>query len=114
MHIYIVNFLKYNPELKATKLGGIAYAVNGLFLWLSYLIFRIINFPLLIYLHATDWTGMASAGLSVFSRCLMSGTTILLFLMSAFWFRLVHQGFIKAMEAVFCPKREDSEHQKKQ
>jgi hypothetical protein len=113
--LYMLNFLRNNPQLRASKVGTIAWIVNGVLLWLAFLIFRIINYPYFLYLTFMDWEPLGErGGMSVFVRLRILATGVALIVMSVFWFRPIHAGLMKAVRGVLSPQRKDIELQKKE
>jgi len=102
-------FLNNMYLFKEVKLGGRelrqvlpawVYAANGLFLWLSFLVFRILLFPLWLCLWYRDvsLSPETTWDRSTYIECyLYPAVTVFLFILSAYWFVPVTKGLLKAL-----------------
>eukprot|EP01123_Difflugia_compressa_P015164 TRINITY_DN8387_c0_g1_i1.p1 TRINITY_DN8387_c0_g1~~TRINITY_DN8387_c0_g1_i1.p1 ORF type:complete len:264 (+),score=44.02 TRINITY_DN8387_c0_g1_i1:62-853(+) len=88
--------------------------INGVLLWLSYLILRIVLFPFWAYLFIGDILASPSTTwdtLTTIERVFFVPTPVLLFLLSCNWFVGITKGMIKAVkgEKVKTQLKEDEE-----
>ena len=85
----------------SAHLGKLLMA-NGFFLWLSFIVFRIILFPAWLILMAMDLHVMPSAmraKISTLELTFYPAVTLFLFLISWLWFVRIHAGVLSAIRA---------------
>ena len=76
--------------------------VNGLCLWLSFLLFRVLLFPVWLMLFAHDVRTMSDViwqQISLFELVFYPGVTLFLFVLSCMWFVRLTKGVIKVLKA---------------
>lgn len=78
----------------------LAYTINGALLWLSYLVFRMLLFPLWLLLFARDVREQPERTwdrIDGFERYAYAGTTALLLAISSLWFAKITSGLLSAI-----------------
>lgn len=86
------------------------YAVNGLGLWISYLIFRMVLFPVWLYTWYKDvqtWPGATWERATFVERYVYPGVLTFIFLLSLYWFVPVTKGLLKALGLMGRKDRKD-------
>jgi len=76
------------------------YVVNGLFLWISYLVFRILLFSYWLYAWYSDTTSareLTWERISNYERYFYAAVTAFLLVVSTFWFYPITKGLLKAL-----------------
>lgn len=92
--VFLFKSLKWDTSL-ATM-----YKLNGLFLWLSYIAFRIVLFPIWLFLFCRDVRSdphVTWDRINTFERYAYSLTTGFLLAISLAWFGQITSGLIKAL-----------------
>mmetsp|Transcript_91335 Transcript_91335/g.175839 ORF Transcript_91335/g.175839 Transcript_91335/m.175839 type:complete len:286 (+) Transcript_91335:137-994(+) len=82
------------------------HAVNGVFLWLSYLVFRMLLFPYWIYTWHFDVTRSKAQTwdrVSPYERYFYPSVTVFLLLISFMWFTKITQGLCKVLSGLLAP-----------
>jgi hypothetical protein len=98
-NIFLNNLFLFRT-LKWDRTFGLVYKANGVLLWLSYVLFRLVLFPVWLALFARDVTNRREVTwtrVNAFERCAYPITTILLFVISSFWFAKITAGLINAI-----------------
>lgn len=99
-NVYMTKELTYNGKELKEFMPGWMYAINGVILWLSFLIFRLVLFPVWLfswYQDVTAFPGKTWDRVSLIERYMHPGVTAFLFFLSAFWFISVTKGMLKAV-----------------
>jgi hypothetical protein len=82
------------------------HIVNGVFLWLSYVVFRLLLFPYWIwtwFLDVTDHKALTWDRVSPYERYFYPSVTVFLLLISVMWFTKITQGLVKAVNSIMAP-----------
>lgn len=78
--------------------------LNGVMLWLAFIVFRLVLFPGWLYLFGSDWFQLLSeqqkSKMSFFELIVYPAVNVLLLVLSSIWFLRIHSGMMKAMSAV--------------
>lgn len=93
-NLFLFRALKWDASLPT------AYKLNGVFLWLSYIAFRIVLFPVWLLLYHRDVRAHRSQTwdtINLFERYAYASTTLLLLVLSLFWFSKITSGLISAI-----------------
>jgi len=88
-------------EEKVKAFLGIFWVVNGVCLWLSFIVFRLLLFPTWLYMFCVDAYKMdisVRSRLSVLELTAYPMTTVLLLGLSSMWFVRIHAGMMKALK----------------
>jgi len=102
-------FLNMLLLFRAIDYKGVFNSLNGVALWLSFILFRLVLFPCWLYQFYQDlnnYPGETTAKTTLFERTCYPATTILLLLMSAQWFVSITKGMLKAL-GMMKPKLKD-------
>jgi len=103
--IFLNNLLLF----RAMEYKGVFNTLNGIILWLSFIVFRLVLFPYWLYQFRMDLKtdpSETAARTTLFERTVYPATTIMLFLMSAMWFVSLTKGMLKAL-GIVKPKSKD-------
>eukprot|EP01065_Artemidia_motanka_P046354 TRINITY_DN7001_c4_g1_i1.p1 TRINITY_DN7001_c4_g1~~TRINITY_DN7001_c4_g1_i1.p1 ORF type:complete len:377 (+),score=92.51 TRINITY_DN7001_c4_g1_i1:74-1132(+) len=88
-----------------------AYAVNGVLLWLSFLVFRVCLFPLWLtwwYMDSSAYPELVRTMAGPVERVQYPAVTVLLLVLSSFWFLRLTRGMVKALQSASeQPKKSD-------
>eukprot|EP00039_Didymoeca_costata_P001696 m.54342 g.54342 ORF g.54342 m.54342 type:complete len:293 (+) comp10919_c1_seq2:466-1344(+) len=75
-------------------------ALNGILLWLSFVVFRILLFPYVYYLYASERAAnLEKANTNIMLHVLNSATAFMLMILSLYWFIAITKGMIKTVKA---------------
>ncbi|KAJ8598774.1 hypothetical protein CTAYLR_009870 [Chrysophaeum taylorii] len=80
-----------------TKLQRNLSVLNGLLLWLSYLVVRILLFPMWFWIFFSDVASHDVSSVSKVQLVLYPASTLTIFILSLYWFGLITSGLIKAL-----------------
>merc|ERR1712113_133219 len=109
MGIFLNNLLLF----RAMEYKGVFNTLNGIILWLSFIVFRLVLFPYWLYQFRMDLKtdpSETAARTTLFERTVYPATTIMLFLMSAMWFVSLTKGMLKAL-GIVKPKSKDKKRE---
>jgi len=87
---------------KGMVTGANIIAFNGVLLWLSYVFFRLLLFPIWLCMFFKDWVmypEVSYTPLTNLERVLFPGTTIVLLILSSIWMVPITKGLIKALQS---------------
>eukprot|EP00928_Gymnodinium_smaydae_P018753 TRINITY_DN17150_c0_g1_i1.p1 TRINITY_DN17150_c0_g1~~TRINITY_DN17150_c0_g1_i1.p1 ORF type:complete len:253 (-),score=28.57 TRINITY_DN17150_c0_g1_i1:68-826(-) len=96
-------FLNLLMILKAMDRRGPEYAITGAFLWITFIIFRLVMFPYWLYQFYTDLGSLTpeqAQSVSLFEKWFYPFTTVVLLVMSLFWFYAITNGLLKALASL--------------
>mmetsp|Transcript_37055 Transcript_37055/g.104555 ORF Transcript_37055/g.104555 Transcript_37055/m.104555 type:complete len:260 (+) Transcript_37055:47-826(+) len=90
---------------------GPLWLANGLLLWATYIIFRLVLFPVWLCwffydLHRMEDAMRSKLKLTYFEVYVMPATVVLLLALSSMWFQRIHAGVAKALKKFFRRGRE--------
>jgi hypothetical protein len=92
--VYLTYVTGFNRGLKKSHPN--VYCVNGACLWFSFVPCRLVLFPTWLYLWFSDWVELRK-GFTAFAMYYFVGVIVLLFILSAIWFRSITLGLVKAL-----------------
>jgi len=78
----------------------------GICLWLSFIVFRLILIPYVVYTMCSDTTHPAFAVVSLAETVYYPSVGVFLFILSAMWFSKIHAGMIKQLKLIMGGKTE--------
>eukprot|EP00438_Fugacium_kawagutii_P030840 Skav210401 [mRNA] locus=scaffold1416:182464:183177:- [translate_table: standard] len=105
--LYLTNQTEYNGNKLKTYLPVWVVATNGFFLWLAFLVFRLLLFPYWLtsfYRDMQDMPEKTRAITTDLERFIYPGTTCILLFLSTMWFIPVTQGMLKTMRSAMAKK----------
>jgi len=75
------------------------YVANGIFLWITYVFFRILLFPMWMVIFLNDWYHHPEfrKGLNLWEKWSGFTSTVFLFIVSCIWFGSITRGLIRAV-----------------
>jgi len=104
--IFLNNLLLF----RAMDYKGVFNSLNGVCLWLSFIVFRLVLFSYWLYQFYMDVSNYPDETIrktTLFERTVYPCTTILLLLMSTLWFGSITKGMLKAL-GIIKPKSKDT------
>mmetsp|Transcript_132859 Transcript_132859/g.413073 ORF Transcript_132859/g.413073 Transcript_132859/m.413073 type:complete len:248 (+) Transcript_132859:72-815(+) len=93
-------FLNFMLLFRALSYKGVLHTVNGITLWVTFLVFRLALFPYWLWKFGSDVHAHASessAKVTMFELVFYPATTVMLLAMSVMWFISITKGMLKAM-----------------
>lgn len=76
--------------------SGLPYAINGILMWLTFLIFRVLWLPCVLYFAWLNRDGIISCHALVAYPMVIG--TIAILCLSLYWFSLITKGMIKTLK----------------
>jgi len=100
----IIMSMMTKTGLKNSRVGGVLFLLNGIFLWLAYIFFRLLLFPPIFYFYISDWDLIMQRAGKVDG---ISSALVLAFLwvLSMWWFSKINAGLMKALKSALSGQK---------